>query len=262
MNIFSYESKVSQVLMFAADLCLLNLQFILCCLPLFTIGAAQAALFSGIRVLVDPEDDTSPTKAFWKGFRTGFGSVTLAWGAFALAEIAMLVILYLVIAVGLVKAGGAAVPIIFCLIALAGLVLLQSQIPLFHSRFNCTAGQLLNNCVRLVPAYPLRSIAVTLLLWAPFGAFLAMNGFVFVAASLAMILLYYAVAFMLSFYIMKKPFNMLIEQYNATHDKDGNVLPMMLDEDGVMIPAVINEDGTLSPAPQPEEEASELTIDN
>ena len=250
MNIFSYESKFSQILMFAADLCILNLQFILCCLPLFTIGAAQAALFSGIRVLLDPEDDTSPSKAFWKGFRTGFGSITLAWGIFALAELAMVAILYLVIAVGLANAGGAAVPIVFCLIALAGLVLLQSQLPLFHSRFACTAGQLLNNCIRLVPAYPLRSIAIALLLWAPAAAFMTMNGYVFFAASLALILLYYAVVFMLSFYIMKKPFKLLIDHYNATHDKDGNVIPMTLDEQGNLVPAIVNEDGTLTPAPQ------------
>lgn len=256
MNIFSYESKFSQTLMFVADLCLLNLSFVLCCLPLFTIGAAQAALFSGVRVLLDPEDDSSPAKAFWKAFRTGFGSVTLAWGAFALAEIAILVLFYFVVGFGQTFSG-ATVPIWICVIVLALLILLQSQIPLFHSRFSCTAGQLINNSVRLVLAHPLRSVLVAVLLWAPVAVFLLIHTLYFAMISLTFLLLYYAVVFMLSFIVMKKPFKMLIDHYNATHDKDGNVLPMTLDEEGNLVPAIINEDGTLSPAPQPEKESEE-----
>lgn len=263
MNIFSYESKFSQTLMFVADLCLLNLSFVLCCLPLFTIGAAQAALYSGIRVLLDPEDDSSPAKAFWKAIRTGFGSVTLAWGAYALAELAVLAVLYFVVGYGLIL-GGAAVPIWMCVIALAILILLQSQIPLFHARFTCTAGQLLNNGARLVLAFPLRSLLLAVLLWLPVILFFVIHTLYFAMISLTFLLLYYALVYLLIFYVMKKPFNMLIDHYNATHDKDGNILPMTLDEEGNVVPAIINEDGTLSPAPQPEEETDneDLTMDN
>ena len=51
MNIFNYESKFNQLLMTLADLIILNLLFVVCSLPIFTIGAAQAGLFTGIRVL-------------------------------------------------------------------------------------------------------------------------------------------------------------------------------------------------------------------
>lgn len=259
MNIFSYESKFSQTLMFVADLCILNLLFVLCSLPIFTIGAAQSALYSGIRLLLDPEDDRSPVTAFWKAFRTGFGSVTLAWGAYALAELAVLAVLYFVVGYGLIL-GGASVPIWMCVIALAILILLQSQIPLFHAQFTCTAGQLLSNGARVVLAYPLRSLLLAVLLWLPVGLFFVIHTVYFAMISLTFLLLYYAVVYMLIFYVMKKPFNLLVSIYNNTHDKDGNVLPMTLDEEGNLVPAVINEDGTLSPAPQPEEEdEDELT---
>ena len=256
MNIFSYESKFSQTLMFVADLCILNLLFVLCSLPIFTIGAAQSALYSGIRVLLDPEDDSSPAKAFLKAFRTGFGSITLAWGAYALAQLAVIVVLYFVVGYGLFL-GGAKLPIIFCMIALAILILLQSQIPLFHSRFNCTAGQLLSNGARVVLAYPLRTLLLAALLWLPVILFFLIHTLYYAMISLTFLLLYYAVVFMLSFYVMKKPYQLLIQMYNSTHDKDGNVLPMTLDDEGNLVPAVINEDGTLSPAPQPEEESEE-----
>ena len=261
MNIFSYESKFSQTLMFVADLCILNLLFVLCSLPVFTIGAAQSALYSGIRVLLDPEDDNSPAKAFWKAFRTGFGPVTLAWGAYALAELVVLAVLYFVVGYGLIL-GGAAVPIWMCIIALAVLIVLQSQIPLFHAHFNCTAGQLLSNGARVVLAYPLRSLLLAAMLWLPVVLFFVIHTVYFAMISLTFLLLYYAVVYMLTFYLMKKPFNLLVGIYNSTHDKDGNVLPMTLDDDGNLVPAIINEDGTLSPAPRPEEDEEELTMDN
>ena len=252
MNIFSYESKFSQTLMFVADLCILNLLFVLCCLPIFTIGAAQAALYSGVRTLVDPEDDESPAKVFFRAFRTGFKSVTAAWGLFFLAEIAMGVVFYFVVAYGQTVSGA---PVWMCLAALAVMILLQSQIPLFHSRFTCTAGQLLRNSFMLVFAHPLRSILVTVLIWAPVAAFLAMHTLFFAMISLTLLILYYALAFMLCFYIMKKPFTTLIDHYNATHDENGNPLPMTVDAEGNLVPAIVNEDGTLSPAPQEEVES-------
>ena len=82
-NIFSYESKFMQTLLVAADYIILNAVFILCCLPVFTIGAAQAGLYTGIRVLRDKEDDSSCLKAFFRGFKSGFGKITLVWCLFA-----------------------------------------------------------------------------------------------------------------------------------------------------------------------------------
>lgn len=253
MNIFSYESKFTQTLMFVADLCILNVLFVICCLPVFTIGAAQAALYSGIRTLLDPEDDTSPRKAFFKAFRTGFPAITGAWGIFALALAAMLVVFYFVVAFGQTQAGA---PVWMCVAALVIIVLFQSQLPLFHARFTCSVGQLLRNCFMIVFAHPLRSILVMALIWAPVVLFLV-DVYLFVMIAPVWLLLYYSLAFMLNFYIMKKPFNVLIDHYNETHDDNGNPIPMTLDEEGNLVRAVINEDGTLSPAPAPEESAEE-----
>ena len=79
-NIFSYDSAPMQVLMRLGDLILLNIVYTLCCIPVVTIGAAQAGLYTACRVMQNKEDDTSVISAFFRGFRTGFGSVTIAWG--------------------------------------------------------------------------------------------------------------------------------------------------------------------------------------
>ena len=65
MNIFDYNSKFNQLLMTVADIIILNVLYLVCCIPVFTIGAAQAGLFTGIRVLLDKEDDSSCAKAFF-----------------------------------------------------------------------------------------------------------------------------------------------------------------------------------------------------
>ena len=227
MGIFSYESKFSQTLMFVADLCLLNLCFILCCIPIFTIGASQAALYAGIRTLQDPDNDESPVKAFFKAFPAGFGSITIVSVIFMVIEFLMTSILY-----GMLKVEG--FPAWTAILSLAVLMLFHAQVPLFHARFNCTAGQLLRNSFLLVLAHPIRSLLVAILIWIPAITFL-WDITIFAAAIPAWALMYYGVAFMLCFNIMKKPFRTLIDHYNQTHDMEGNVILAKVDEEGNLI---------------------------
>ena len=186
MNIFSYESKVTQVLMFVADLAILNICFVLCCLPIFTIGAAQAALYTAVRAINDPEDDRSPWKIFFGHFFEGFGTITGAWLTFFLVEIA----LYFAIT----RSSGS-VNVTTFWISMAAMILvmlLHAQVPLFHSRFGCSVGQLIRNSFFLCLAHPLRSILAAALIWGPLILFFAATN-LFLHTSIAFILLYYAV---------------------------------------------------------------------
>ena len=40
-GLFSYDSKLMQILNFIGDLIILNVLYLVCCLPVVTIGAAQ-----------------------------------------------------------------------------------------------------------------------------------------------------------------------------------------------------------------------------
>ena len=214
MNIFSYESKINQILMFVADLAILNVCFVLCCLPIFTIGPAQAALYTAVRAINDPEDDRSPWKVFFSHFFEGFGTITAAWLIFFVTEIALFFAITR-------SSGYVNVPTFWISMAAMVLVmLLHAQIPLFHSRFGCSVGQLIRNSFFLCLAHPLRSILVAVLIWAPLVLFLAATN-LFLHTSITLILLYYAVVFLLNFMIMKKPFATLIDHYRETHDAEG-----------------------------------------
>ena len=57
---------------------------------------------------------------------------------------------------------------------------------------------------------------VAALIWGPLILFFAATN-VFLHASIAFFLLYYAVVFLVNFIVMKKPFNTLIEHYREVH---------------------------------------------
>lgn len=209
MNLFSYDSKFSQTLMYVADLCILNVVFVLCCIPIFTIGAAQSALYSAIRTLQDPEDDTAPVKAFFKAFRTDFKTITLAWGLGFLVILAVAVVFCLVLALAQSQASA---PVWMCAVALCLLIVVHTQIPLFHARFGCTVWQLVRNSFFLCLAHPIRAILLAVLVWLPVIAMYFMDLLMLMTSSLVWLLLYYAVALMLGFNLMKKPYKELIEK--------------------------------------------------
>ena len=63
----------------AADLIILNLLMLLCCLPVFTAGAAAVASYTCIMRLLRGGEPSFPVKAFFAEFRKAFVKATLAW---------------------------------------------------------------------------------------------------------------------------------------------------------------------------------------
>lgn len=219
MNIFSYESKFSQLAMTVADLIILNLLYIVCCIPIFTIGAAQAGLFTGIRVLLDPEDDSSVSKAFFRGFTNGFGKITLV-NVILLTVLAGLTVL-LAYLLTLMFAGGSRLSVILCIVAMSIVYIIHSVSSPFHATFDCTAGQLLRNSVFVAMAYPLRCIVSAALILIPL-AILMIWPHIILGGLIAFAALYYSVAYLMIFSLLKKPFNRLKENfYNAQKSADG-----------------------------------------
>lgn len=62
-----------------ANLVLLNLWFVLCCLPVFTIGASFTALMDMTTRMVKGEEGSAITKGFFKAFKENFGKSTTIW---------------------------------------------------------------------------------------------------------------------------------------------------------------------------------------
>lgn len=213
-NLFNYESKFMQMLLKFADYILLNMLYLVCCIPIFTIGAAQAGLYNGLRVLQDKEDDSSCIKAFFRGFASGFGTITVLW---LITTVIIALLGYNVLALYVyenAELAGSAVPFWMSIVAAVLFIVYQSMMTLFHSRFGCTAMQLLRNTLYVMMANPFHSIAVALLLWAPV-ILAAVNFPLFLRSSILLIFLYYSTMLGFSIKIMAKPFQRLTENFNA-----------------------------------------------
>ncbi len=82
MSLFNHESYVWKPFSWLADLFLLSLVWLLCCVPLVTTGAATGALYDAVaRGLRGKE--SFPLRRFWSSFKNGLGSMcitTLIWG--------------------------------------------------------------------------------------------------------------------------------------------------------------------------------------
>lgn len=215
MNFFNYESKPMQILMLLADLIIMNILYILCCIPIFTIGAAQAGLYTGIKTLLDPEDDTYCSSAFFKGFKSGFKNITIAWCLLFALE---LLLGYVTVMCMYFTASTNSVPFWAALVALCIVGLFQSLLPVFHARFNCTPWQLIRNTWFLTIAHPLRSLLVGVLTWLPLVLVLTINFVDFMAITPIFLLIYFAGAHLFGFTAMKKPMKTLIDHYNETHN--------------------------------------------
>lgn len=214
MNFFNYESTPMQILMLLADLIILNFLYILCSLPIFTIGAAQAGLYTGLKTLLDPDDDTYCSSAFFKGFKTGFGKITVAW-----CLLGALVLVLGAVALLCVRYTGSTNSIQFwCAVIGLGIVaLFQSLLPLFHARFNCTAIQLIRNAWFLALAHPIRSLFVAVVTWLPLVLFGVINFVDFMTLTPIFLLIYFSGTYLFAFTYMKKPFKVLIDHYNETN---------------------------------------------
>ena len=78
MKFFSYKSPFSQVLLKLAYSCYLNFLWVVCSLPVFTVGASTFALYS-VTLKIVQEREGNLTRQFFKAFRENFRQATVLW---------------------------------------------------------------------------------------------------------------------------------------------------------------------------------------
>ncbi len=62
-----------------ADLIILNFLFILCCIPVITVGAAEVACYSGIIRMLRGEKVAVSLSGFFRDFKANFKKATIGW---------------------------------------------------------------------------------------------------------------------------------------------------------------------------------------
>ena len=214
-SLFSYDNKFMQVLMTLGDLIILNFLFLICSIPVVTMGAAQAGLYTAVRTITDKNDDTAPAKAFFRGFKSGFLKITLVWIVF-LAVIIATLLSFFSLQPGFTKVMSV---IGFCIVAI-----LETLTMMFHSRFDCTPIQLLRNSVLLFLAHPFRVIPATFLSW--LSLLIALyDPNSFIAMGPVFLTLFISVTFLVAYALMYKPFKDLVDMQLEKQGITPEVLP-------------------------------------
>ena len=78
MSFFSYESRFSQVLLKICFGCWLNLLWMICSIPIVTIGASTTALYD-VTLRIAEEREENVTKQFFTAFKRNFAQATRLW---------------------------------------------------------------------------------------------------------------------------------------------------------------------------------------
>lgn len=200
-SLFSPDSKFMQYLNRLYDLGVLNLLFLLTCLPVFTIGAANAALYT-VCFRMDTDREEGIFRGYFRAFRENFRQGTILWLILALFGGACVVNMMLFSRVG------GFLQFLWALFAvlLALCVMIFSYAFPLLSLFSNNTRSTLKNATLLSLGYLPRSILVSLVNIFPW-AILIMNLYAFFNMAFAWVFLYFSAAAYLNCRILKTVFS-------------------------------------------------------
>lgn len=161
-NLFSTNSPLWRAMSTLADLVWLNILFVLCSIPLITVGASLSAMYS-VTLKICANEEESITKDFFKSFRENFKQATVLWlimlgvGIFLIVD--FLIVPFL---------GGVIYEIVFwflCVIGILYIMVFSFLFPL-QSKFANTTKRMFLNAILMSIRHLLPTTVVVALLTA------------------------------------------------------------------------------------------------
>lgn len=163
-KLFACDSPLIQQLNRVTDYILVNILYLLCCVPLITIGAARSALYSVSYIWEENED--AGVKAYLMAFAGNFRQSILPWCYVAFSGCLLAYCAFLTY-VHQIPGSFVFWTALVLLLVIYGLIL--SQLFGLCAKFNCTPARYLQNSLLLGMANPLISLihlALAVLPWA------------------------------------------------------------------------------------------------
>jgi len=204
--LFSPDSKLMHVLTRFCDILLLNVLYVLTCLPVFTIGAANTALYCVVFSL-DTEREGRIFPTYFRAFRENFRQSSLLWLLLALFAAATYVNM-----VRFSGLGGTFGYLLFLLAMLISVLLLFTASYLFPllSRFRSSSPAALKNALLLSIAHLPRTLVIAAVNVFPW-LLLIVNFYTFLRLMLVWIFLYFAAAAYFNTRLLEPVFRPLCE---------------------------------------------------
>lgn len=164
MSIFSMDNAFFRFMGKVTDLVWLNILTLICCIPLFTAGAAICAMYD-ILIKMALHEDGVITKAFFKAFKENFKNATIVWVPSMLILLILFSNFYLMTQ-GVLDGYGdmfIIVGISIGIIALAVCMFLNYALPLF-ARYDSGIKKTVKNAFLLMLAFFPRTISM-MIIW-------------------------------------------------------------------------------------------------
>ena len=151
------EPKWRKLLQVTSNAVMVNALFLLCCIPVVTIGQAWSGLFSAIRYAIRGDGWFAGFKA---GFKTRFLRGTVTWAICLIVIAEMSLNMLAVLGESPVVVAGHALFLLIALMICGALIPLNVYIP-------GSVTQWLKNSVNLIIYAPLQVAGVAVLMWLP-----------------------------------------------------------------------------------------------
>jgi len=209
------ESGLYKVLSQLADLLVLNLLFLLCCLPVVTIGASLSAMYS-VALKIVSDRSSGIVKPFFRAFKGSFLKATVLW------------LIYLVIGAaiyfGLNIVNNAGLPWFFKLVYAVVTILLVFTMTwtwALEAQFDNPVFKTMKNALILSLAHPLRSLAAVVLNLIPLGILVLFGGQVFASLGFIWFLFGFSCTAVLNCLLFKKVFGVYIKRKEESCEETG-----------------------------------------
>lgn len=190
----------------ASDIVLVNILFFFTSLPIFTVGASTAAMYT-VLFRMGTDRETSVVKPFFEAFRQNFKKATAIW----LLLLVMLAATCFNCLFFLSLRNGAHYIWVLCVFLLVFLTAVCSYALPLQSQFENTVSATLRNAVILTLGYLPRSILMAIIHLLPAVLYLC-NPYAFFRSTALLILMYFGVSAYLCTKILRKVFDPLREK--------------------------------------------------
>lgn len=221
-GIFNPDSPFSQFMYRVADLCIVNVLMLVCCLPIVTIGASFAAAH---KVMQDMVFDTgsSVVVPFFKAFKSNFKQATVVWLATLFFAVVLLAYAFLV----MVYITGTTATVMYIILCIAVFIIMGLTAYLYPLmvRYENTLRQHLRNAVLVAILKFPRTVGMVLIYLAPVAIAFFFTPF-FLQIGVFWLLMGFSFIILINSSIMKPIFDELEENKAAAAAKAAELTVM------------------------------------
>ena len=169
MKLFNLDSPVMVFLTKVANLMILNLLTIICCIPIITVGPAVTALYY-VTIKMARGDEPYIVKSYFKSFKENFKQATILW----IVMLALIIVLILDWEVVVLMMSGTGAKIMKVVLGVVTIFFVMTALYIFPvlSRFENTIKQTVKNAFLISIMSLPKTVVIILIHLLPLGLLL------------------------------------------------------------------------------------------